>query len=187
MKKNIKEILIQIIPVMIGVYLGFLVTNWSTRKQEKARSEFLVENIIKEIEINEKLLKNVIEYHTMLRDSSRYYSREVVEFNKPQFFEGTRIIKLSNSAYNTGIQTGIINELPLDKIQSINQLYTYQNDYNEFGNLIMASVLNFDLSDNPNDMKKIARFLSVTMTDIAIKENDLIEGFRKVKLKLQNE
>lgn len=170
---------------MIGVYMGFIASNWSDNNQKRNQSRSLINNLLSEIETNENKLKSVFDYHKMVRDSSRFYSSSENEIRSPAFFEGTRTMKLTNSAYNTGIQTGIINELAIDKIQAINQLYTFQNDYNEFGNLMTASLINKDFSDNAEDVRKIARFLSVTMTDIVIKENDLIERYNLIKNKLK--
>lgn len=186
MKKKIGELLFQIIPVMIGVYLGFIASNWAANKQKKHQSEVLINNLLSEIETNENKLKGVVDYHVMLRDSSRFYSNAQNRIRQANFFKGTRIMKLTNSAYNTGIQTGVINELQIDKIQAINQLYTIQNDYNEFGNLMMASLINKNFSDDEEDMREIARFLSITMTDIVIKENNLIDGYNPLKKKLNN-
>lgn len=186
MKKKTWEILLQIIPVMIGVYLGFLISNWSKNKQKEDESEFLVNNLISEMKTNQNRLNDVINYHVLLRDSSRYYSDNRIETKKPDFFKGISVMKLNFSAYNTGIQTGVINELSIDKIQQINQLYTLQSDYNEFGNLLMSSLINKDFTDNQDDMKEISRFLAMTMTDVVIKEHDLIEGYKKVIEELKN-
>ncbi len=185
MKKKIFELLFQIIPVMIGVYLGFLVSNWSEGKQRKAASQKLVNNMLVEINHNRKRVKQVLDYHQMLRDSSRAILQSDAELVQPNYFEGTRRIRLANSAYNTGIQTGIINELSIDKIEIINTVYTFQNDYNQYGNMMMASLINQDFSDQEADLKKIVRFLSVTMTDLVIKENDLLAGYELIEKKLK--
>jgi len=185
MKKKIVELLFQIIPVMIGVYLGFVVSNLSEDNKKKNQSKVLIENLLAEINVNESQLKAVIEYHKMLRDSSQFYANPNHKFRNINFFKGTRVMKLTNSAYNTGIQTGIVNELPLDQIQRINNLYTFQNEYNEFGSLMMASLINKDFADNEESIRKIIRFLSITMTDIVIKESDLLKGYEKIKTDLQ--
>ncbi len=186
MKKKIGELLFQIIPVMIGVFLGYIASNWADSSQKEHQAKVLIGNLLSEIETNEKRLKDVIEYHTMLRDSSRFYSNSQNKIDHTDFFKGTRIMKLGNSAYNTGIQTGAINEMPIDKIQAINQLYTFQADYNEFGNMMMSSLINKDFSDKEEELKKIVRFLSITMTDIVIKEQHLIERYRQMKNQLND-
>lgn len=179
MKKTV-DLLFQIIPVMIGVYLGFVVSNWSENRKKDYQANVFISNLRSEIETNRELLESIIDYHIMLRDSSQFYSESKTNIKKPGFFQGTRIMKLNSSAYNTGIQTGIINELSIDIIQIINQLYTYQEEYDEFGNMMMSSFINMNFSDNEEDLKKIARFLGITMTDIVIKETGLIEGYESL-------
>jgi hypothetical protein len=176
MKKTFREIVLQIIPVMIGVYLGFVVSDWADARKRDGQARLFLESLRSEIASNRDVLEMVQEYHLMLRDSSQAYAAGKIK-GKPRFFEGTRMMKLTSSAYQTGIQTGIINELPLGKIQAVNSLYTFQNEYNEFGTLMMASLIDKDFSDDPEDIRKIAQFLAVTMTDVVIKERDLLKGY----------
>jgi hypothetical protein len=65
-KKKIGELFFQIIPVMIGVYLGFVVSNWSERKQQDSKKKILVRNIISEIKENKKNVLGIIEYHNIM-------------------------------------------------------------------------------------------------------------------------
>ncbi|MEQ8547143.1 MAG: hypothetical protein RIC03_04500 [Cyclobacteriaceae bacterium] len=185
MKKNIVQLVWQIIPVMIGVYLGFVISDWSAGNERKRQAKVLLDNLFTEIEANEKQLKDVIDYHLMLRDSSIYYSNPENKVEKPAFFQGTKAMKLIGSAYATGIQTGIINELPMEQIQMINQLYTIQSNYNDYGNIMMASLLDKDFSYKEEDIKKIARFLLVTMSDIVYLETELINEYARVKTELK--
>ncbi len=187
MKRKIGDIFIQIIPVMIGVYLGFVVSNWADSRKRNNQLDVFIENLYSEIESNESKLNNVIGYHKMVRDSSRYYSNPEINTTNPTFFQGTRTLKLTNSAYNTGIQTGIINDLKIDQIQAINQLYTLQDDYNDFGNMLLTGLISIDLNDTPESIRKVARFLGISMTDVVIKEQSLLEGYDSVKTVLEAE
>lgn len=128
MKQKIKNLFIQIIPVMIGVYLGFLISDWSENQKLIKQRQILIASMLSEIETNQQNLAKLIDYHRMLLDSSRFYAKSEISLQQSNFIKGTRMTKLPNSAYNTGIQTGIINELPITTIQLINRLYTFQND-----------------------------------------------------------
>jgi len=119
MKKKISELILQIIPVMIGVYLGFVVSNWGDQQKRKSQSIVFVINIKNEIEINNDKLQSVIDYHKILRDSSRFYlsNSSIKPLTKPpNFFRGIQTSTLIESAYNTGNQTGIISEFEMNKI-----------------------------------------------------------------------
>ena len=43
------ELLFQIIPVMIGVFLGFLVNDWREQKQSEEQAAVFIENVVEEI------------------------------------------------------------------------------------------------------------------------------------------
>ncbi len=179
MKRKLGDIILQIIPVMIGVYLGFVISNWQDNQKRSTQSQILIDNISLEIESNTRIIEAVIEYHKMLRDSSRYYANAEIINKMPTFFQGTRTQQLLSSAYNTGIQTGIINELPLHKIQLLNKVYNYQDFCNEYAKMLMNGLINKDFSDSPDGIKKIASYLSLTMTDIVIQEEHLLEIYKE--------
>lgn len=96
--KTLSKLAFQIIPVMIGVYLGFLVSDWSANKQQNAKKKILVQNIIAEVRNNQANINSVVTYHEMLRDSSGYYS--ALNTSKiPTFFKGVNTSNLDNSAF----------------------------------------------------------------------------------------
>lgn len=179
MKRKLGDIILQIIPVMIGVYLGFVISNWQDNQKRTTQSQTLVDNIKSEIETNKYMIESVIEYHKMVRDSSRHFANSETIIKKPTFFEGTRTRQLSGSAYNTGVQTGIINELPLHKIQVLNNLYNFQDFNNEYSKMIMNGLITMDFTESDDAIKKIASYLSLTMTDIVIQENHLLELYEE--------
>lgn len=170
---------------MIGVFLGFVVSSWSESRQRSKQADLLVESLRQEMEQNADYLKKVIDYHEMLRDSSQYYAYEDVDIKKPTFFKGTMVKKMTNSAYTTAIQTGLINELPIAKIQAINALYTLQQDYDDYSQVMMANLINKNFTEKADDIRNIARFLSLTMTDIVIKERELLNGYQNIQQDLK--
>ena len=86
---------------------------------------------------------------------------------------------LPRSAFETGIQTGIINELSIDKIQALNTTYTHQDSYNEFGMLMLQGLITMDFDESKESIEKIFRYLSISMTDVVIKEEDLLKQYDK--------
>lgn len=171
---------------MIGVYLGFIVSNWSSNKQQNAKKKILIENIIAEVRDNQSNINLVVTYHEMLRDSSRHY----LQLNKstiPSFFRGVNTLTLANSAFETGIQTGLLNELSINQIQSLNRVYTSQKAYGEFCNILLSGLINMDFMENEESLKKILQYLSISMTDVAIKERQLLKDYDNVLSNLLTE
>ena len=121
----------------------------------------------------------------MVRDSSLKYSKLSNILEMPHFFKGVRPQNLTNSAFETGIQTGLINELSFEQIQLTNNTYTLQNDYEQFSTLMLSGLVTMDVDDN--ELKKVFRFLSMSMTDIAIKEQELLIEYDKLLTELNGE
>ncbi|MAX71009.1 MAG: hypothetical protein CL868_00125 [Cytophagaceae bacterium] len=180
MKNKTSDLFIQIISVTIGVFLGYIISNWSANSKESEKLKSLVENIKAEIHDNQTKVSHVIDYHRMVKDSTSYYlnKEDLVNF-KPTFFKGVNTITFSNSAYQTGIQTGLFNKMKLKNVQAINDIYTKQRAYKDFANLLMSGLITMDFDENKEAFRKIAIFLSISMTDVIIKEEQLLESYSK--------
>ncbi|MCA6073768.1 hypothetical protein [Fulvivirga sedimenti] len=180
MKNKFGDFIIQVITVMIGVFLGFVVSNWSEAKKEQTRASALMKNISTEIQTNKASVERVIDYHRMVLDSSRYYFNQPTITNyKPEFFKGVNTISFYNSAFETGIQTGLINEISIDKIQKLNEVYTQQRSYEDFSNLLLSGLITMDFNNGEESTRKILMYLSISMMDVVIKEEQLLESYDK--------
>ncbi|ARN78532.1 hypothetical protein BST97_11345 [Nonlabens spongiae] len=189
-KRKIGELLFQIIPVMIGVFLGFLVSSWAESSRNEEKTELFVQNLIAEVETNKSRLDNVYDYHIMLRDSVQSYVARSYEADssktprKPKFFKGIRMFPLMDSAYETGTQTGLINGLSLPQIQQINQVYTLQKFYNGYHDNMMTGFMN---QDPLQDIDRVVRFLAISMTDVVLREQELRGQYDQLLKELQKE
>jgi len=186
MKKRIGELLFQIILIMIGVFLGLFVSNWSSAKEQDSRKKVLIENLLNEVKGNYEKINKTISYHEALRDSTRHYLKHK-KTNIPDFFKGLNTSTLTSSAFETGIQTGIINELSIEKIQSLNKVYAHQKSYTNFCNIVLSGIINKNISDDDQSIRNIIRFLYVSMTDISIKERDLLNSYEDLENILNTE
>ncbi len=178
MKNKFGDFIIQVITVMIGVFLGFVVSNWSEANKEKTRANALMKNITSEIQTNRSNIERVIDYHRMVLDSSRHYLNQSTITNlKPDFFKGVNTISFYNSAFETGIQTGLINEIPIDKIQKLNEVYTQQRSYEDFSNMLLSGLIAMDFSNDEKSTRRILMYLSISMMDVVIKEEQLLKSY----------
>jgi len=177
---NFGNFLFEIIPVMIGVFLAFLISNWAENMRNKSKTQLLKKNIIAEINLNIESIENILEYHILLRDSSTYYYQQRKSNNDTKFFKGIRTRILNSSAFETGIQTGLINELSFEQIQSVNSTYAVQLSYNEFSTLLLSGLMTIGIGESENQSNKFLQFLSVSMTDLVIKELELIAEYYKL-------
>lgn len=178
MKRNITDLLIQIISVTIGVFLGFMVSNWSENSKEQRRYEALVSNIKAEITENKNRVLDVLPYHEMLRDSMGHALRsgEPITGRSP-FFKGVRTTTFVNSAFETGVQTGLLNKMSLDQLQTLTDLYAQQRSYEDFTMQMMAGMLSMNWDGSAS--RQLYTFLGISMTDVVIKEGRLLESYEE--------
>lgn len=181
MKKKITELIIQIVPVMIGVYLGFVVSNWGDLKKRKNQKVVFIKIIKNEIKHNKEKLENIVDYHKILRDSSMFYLNNFSINKPPAFFRGIQTSALLESAYDIGNQTGIISEFEMDNILVLNQLYSTQKEYNEYIKIALAGIINSDFNGKEESIRKILQFVAISMTDIVYKEEYLIAEYDKIQ------
>lgn len=174
LKPAASYLVMQVIPVMIGIYLGFVVSNWGEQRKATRESKQLLQTILAEVELNQQQITAVIDYHRRLKDSCRHYLAHPLT-GPPVFFEGTRTTSLLKSAYQSGLQTGLLSYLPLKKVQLLNQVYTLQDDYTTYGKNITSTLIAMDFDDDPRHIRKILQMLSMTMTDVVIQEEQLLE------------
>lgn len=172
---------LQTVPVTLGVILGVLVSNWGENRKSNEQAEIFIETVKKEVNQNQSKVEASIGYHRMIRDSCLYYLSIDSLPKNPTFFRGTQIPSLNTSAYETGKQTGLINELDLETIQSLNKLYTYQEEHNAFSSQVTQGLLTMDFDESKQSMNKIGSYISISMSDIVIQEENLISGFNQIQ------
>lgn len=173
--KFILNMLYQIIPVMIGVYLGFAVNNRGERikvKKDKAVYEKMLYN---EIYSNLNEVKKVFPYHQTLKKNFT----EIILAESPlkalndYSFTGLRTPRLNQGAYDTGIQTGILKEFDLQFVQMINQMYSVQKSKVSFNQDILSSMISKDLPNNDLEANNLTVSTIINLNDIIAGEQDL--------------
>lgn len=182
MKKALKvgrEILIQIIPVAIGVYLGLIVNDWNTGRQtreRKAQSEVL---LIQEIKVNMAKIEDGLSYHLMLLDSLEgLVQKESVGFKDLGFWKGTRTPTLYNAAYQSATLSGSINTFSIPEIQSIVEVYSAQQKFTDTNKIALQGLIQQDFY-NESKLKQTINFINMMLNDISYAEKDLLDSYKK--------
>lgn len=180
MKKLAIRFIGQMIPVMLGVYLGFAMNNFGENQKLKKQKETYQLMLKNEISQNIKGIENVNSYHIQLLESIHKLleSDSIIEYFKSTEFSGLRPGFVSESAYNTGIQTGIIQEFDLNIIQSLNSMYTLQGKYNRFNENMVNSFLAKKYPESKSEIKNMLKSVSISMNDVLIFENELNKHYK---------
>ena len=182
MKKIVTNILSQIVPIMIGVYLGFAMNNFGENRKLKNQSNTYKEMLKNEISENLGAIENVNSYHLQLaKDFSEILKDEKIEEKFGTMnFKGFRPGFVNNSAYDTGIQTGIIQEFDLELIQSLNKLYTLQGKYNRFNENMINSFLSNKFPETEREIKSLLILSSMSMNDVLTFEKELSKFYKQL-------
>ncbi len=165
----------QIIPVMIGVYLAFAVSNFAENRKVKNEKDVFTKMLYNEISANLKTVDRSLPYHLKLKGDFRTIARAEKSFEEIQkyTFQGLRPPRLNNGAYQTGVQTGILKDFDLEFVQQINRLYTLQESKVEFNNDILASMLATGFPKNDADARELASSTIINLNDILAGEIEL--------------
>ncbi len=176
----------EMIPVMLGVYFAFALNDYS--EQRKTNNQFAEYKALikKEVTQNLERLKPNFEYHKNFKDDlvSITESDEPFQSFKEYKMQGLRPGFVSKSAYQTGVQTGIIQEFDLDMIQNINNLYTFQSKYDEYNKSLLAGFINKNIPQNDDEVVTVAANLIMSMNDVIISEENLITFYTELLKRL---
>jgi hypothetical protein len=189
MKSKFFKFFKEMIPVTVGVLLAFFISNWSENRKHKKTLGIFKKNVKIEIESNKDKISKIINYHKMLRDSSKFYNKHldsILSLGKsPSFFRGLRTPILTKSAFSSGIQIGVLTKLNIDLIQGLNELYTSQKGFNEYSKFSLEGFINVEYSPTKLGYQKMLNYLSTITTDMFYMEKDLLVEYDNILKKFK--
>lgn len=182
MKKLLTDTLIQMIPVMLGVYLGFALNNFGEAQKLKKQAGTYQEMLKNEIGENLAELERVNPYHLELKQdfAEILASNDIKKAFRSKSMQGIRPGLVNKSAYNTGIQTGIIQQFDLDVIQNVNKLYTLQDQYDAFNETIISSFIAQKFPETEAEIRNALIIMSMNMNDVLNFERELTESYAEI-------
>lgn len=160
-KINFRYLILQILPVMIGVYLGFWMNEKSLERKGNAEKVKLEQMLLTEIKSNQAEVLKKQEYHNMLIDSFTVLMSQSgdIEFDRVfKFFKGLNTPMIKASAFESGIQSGLLSKLGLDQMASLNELYEEQRSLNRYAESAIQALLttgNLEASQARNMIQRL--------------------------------
>lgn len=168
------DVIMGILPVMIGVYLGIYFNNQNERKKQEELKSRIVQSLIIEWENNERLLNASYSYLTMLHDSSFYLINQKLPFQQFRFWKGLNPPELSTTAFQTAQITNVLPDLSLEVIQALSKSYTSLDDLNQLSKEYTQSVTNkIGTSDFTNE--QYLNILSNYSFDMMVAEQKVLK------------
>jgi hypothetical protein len=186
--KYLKYAFGEILLVVIGILVALWINNWNETNKIEANTKQTLERIKNEILANQKKIDLVNSYHLMVKDTlENIHLPKTDEETKSalSFWKGLNIPRLQESSFQTAIQTGISKDMDVDLLESLNELYTFQETYNEFGKTASSALYDKDFS-SVNNFKQIAVFLHMVMSDLYYFEIGLNSRFKASLTKIDS-
>lgn len=140
-KNYLLNLLNQFIPVVIGVYIGIVASNWNEGRVQKAEQREFVNNLVLEIQANKAKLEETLAYQQAILRSAKKARQELdPKIMEARFWtagqwklipgwEGLKIPTLENSVHQSGIMTNALSGLEFQVINTIARSYNLQEGY----------------------------------------------------------
>lgn len=179
MKKTIGEILLRVLPIMLGVYLGFALNNFGANQKLKKQAATFKAMLKNELQQNLESVQGVRPYHQQLvKDFAEILQAEDIEqaFNDYSL-KGLKPGFVNSSAYETGIQTGIIQQFDLTLVQQLNRLYMLQKRYTNFNENMINALSSRQYPDTEHEIRGVIRTMRMNMNDVNSFEGQLAEFY----------
>ncbi|MEO9871691.1 hypothetical protein [Ekhidna sp.] len=173
MKKVTYDILMGILPVMIGVYLGIYFNNQNENAKQQELSDKILESLYQENKNNIMKLEASLDYFIQLRDSSDHLLRLKKPYKQFQFWKGLNPPDLSSTAFNVAQVTNTLPGFSIGLVQHLSSTYSSIEDLQSQAHTYFSSVTNQIGSPNFED-----RYLAVLFNyayDMVSSEEQLLE------------
>jgi len=167
----------EIFLVFIGIFMALQFNNWNEEKKIQKNITTTLNLLKDEINTNKKSISNVKDYHIMIRDTLRKIEMPKTEEDISKslgFWQGMRTPRLRDAAFQTSIQAGVSKEFNPSLLNTLNNLYTYQESYNESTSQSTQIFFNADFTDANSFGKTMAK-VQMTMNDLYYYEKELTE------------
>ncbi|MEF3078646.1 hypothetical protein [Winogradskyella poriferorum] len=164
-KKNLIKYLIEFVIVAFGVFLGIYLNNKETDKKSDLNQNKAIENIINELENNNKSLKSTISYHELIKTSldslfktipdealsETYFENKKFKFIYIKNWSGNGFTEFDDTAFEVSKMSGTLQSMDIDLIQEISKIYKKLNSQSNFQNSINNRMANINSQSTTYD------------------------------------
>ncbi len=187
--KTILRYFSELIIVAFGVFLGVYYGNINTDHKVLRDKEKSISLIISELEVNKELLKEQIDYHTIIKteidsiipsltpkEMNLEFTPYALKDLKIKGWKGFLYGRLQKTAYESTKTSGVIKEFDIELIQKLTDTYNFQETYVEFGSSILDKAISINSS-----MKLMDFFATIKLmtSDLLGTEKSLLKKLEK--------
>ena len=176
--KSILELLIEVVLVGVGVFLGLLANQWHEDRQHRELADATLRYFHEEIVVNKQAIEKVRPYHVALsRELGTFLKAEgprtTEVFRSAVHFRGVEPVELERTAWDLALATQSFSYLPPKLAYAISRVYTRQQAFQTLQNGFLQAVL-APTTFGASDVTGLATSMDMYLLDVNIKEPQLI-------------
>lgn len=185
----------QFIPVVLGVYIGIVASNWNENRVKKAEQDEFLKNLTLEIQANKSKLEESAAYRELIFLSGEKRRKELEPnvltagfwsaggWNIVPGWEGLKIPTLENSVHQSGIMTNALSGLDFKLINTIARSYNHQEEYKVYAQKLILD----NLTQLEGQVKTIEVLNKLGVWhDVMNMEQDLLKQYDQTLEELKN-
>lgn len=118
--------------VVLGVLLGFLITEWQADQSRRAEADLALASIIEEMAANRDAIIAARTYHAEHVDLIDKAAADNTPLDIRSFPRGfIAPAQTSNAAWTSASETGALSHLPFEKVLALSRIYSQQAAYQQ--------------------------------------------------------
>ena len=127
---------------MLGVFLGLLANNWNNTQIEKQQSQKILKSLIREIDNNDKTIKESLSYFIQLRDSIHHLNDKSRSPSNFSFWKGLNPPLLKSASFKSATLSGQLSNLDFETIEELSSTYDLIDDLKSQSEAYFLSTIN---------------------------------------------
>lgn len=181
---SVTKLVVEVLLVAIGVFLGLLANNWHEDREHKALAQATLRNFAAEMRTNREATQRTRVYHaTLVKELEQFTSGpgpwDEAHFQAAVHFMGVQPVIYEHTAWDLALATQALNYLNPNLAFTVSKTYTKQNAFQTVENSFLFSTFTPAALANEN-YKGLAMALMIYMIDVNDAEPAMIKRYDEV-------
>lgn len=182
--KSLLTILLEVVLISIGVFLGLLASNWHEEREHRALAEAALRNFASEMRTNQQAVQKERQYHQGLAGELHDFlaSNEVPteeRFDQSVHSTGVHPINFEHTAWDLALATGALSYLDPQLAFNVSKVYTEQSAFQTLQNSFLGSAFSPATFASDN-VKGLANAMQFYLNDVNTEEPRLLQRYDKI-------
>ena len=167
--------------VVLGVLLGFLITEWQADNSRRAEADLALASIIEEIASNRDAVIAARTYHGEHIDMIQKAMAAKTPLDVRSFPRGfIAPAQTSTAAWTSASETGALSHLPFDKVLSLSRIYSQQAAYQQQQATVSTVLYTKLFESGPEGVARQSNGLHAIISTFFYRERQLEEAYFSV-------